>query len=278
MPLIVAAALTVLSLTSCHTRKTAGTTTQQQTTSTTGPQAASDLSQRLDAITAATGGWTTMKSGGNLSISGGASFSSGMQVRMVRDQALYISLRPLLGIEAGRLVIRGDSLYVINKLQKLYIAEKVSLLTAGIPATVGMMQDMFLGRPFVMGEGSVNPSRKNLVALSPSGNHYLLAPKRQPKDFTYAFTCDDLGHIVSLVVTLAQGGTAYSMNYNGVQRTVAGNIAHSLAFATDIKGKAFRLELNYDRITWNEDVDTSFTIPAGYKRVDGRSMLGMFGQ
>ncbi|MBR6283883.1 MAG: DUF4292 domain-containing protein [Muribaculaceae bacterium] len=264
-------------LTSCHARKGAVVTSQNGGTSTEMPTT-TDIALRLDAIVASTGAWTTLKASGNISISGGTSFSSAVQVRMVRDQALYISLRPLLGIEAGRLIIRGDSLYVVNKLQKQYLAEKVSLLTAGIPATVGMMQDMFLGRPFVMGEGSLNASRKQLVTITPAGNGCTIAPITQPRDFSYAFSCNEKNQVTSLDVRLTRGGTAYSMTYGDVQRTLAGNIAHALQLVTDIKGKAFRLKLDYGDITWNEAVDTSFSIPAGYQRINAQSLFGLFGQ
>ncbi|MBR1804086.1 MAG: DUF4292 domain-containing protein, partial [Muribaculaceae bacterium] len=206
----------------------------------------------------------------------GKSFSSAMQMRMTRDDAIYISLRPLLGIEAGRLLIKGDSLFVVNKLQKVYLAEKVSLLTAGVPATVGMMQDMFLGRSFVMGEGSLNAARKSKVALTADGSKSHVQPKSQPGDFTYEFIYDEQNHILSLDVKLKKGDGAYSMTYGDVRRTLAGNVAHQLNFTTDIKGKALKLKLDYDQMAWNEAVDMTFSIPASYKRQDGRSLIGMF--
>lgn len=275
---LVLVAAAIVSLSSCHTHKQVSTDNPNINKPTPGATATVAAEQQLSTIVSATGGWTTLKGGGNIALSGGTSFSSAMQVRMVRDQVLYISLRPLLGIEAGRLIIRGDSLYVINKLQKQYIAEKVSLLTAGIPATVGMMQDMFLGRPFVMGEGSLNTSRKSMVTIAPNDKGYAVTPVSQPKEFTYSFGFDPQGQIASLDVTLAHGSTAYNMDYADVRRTVAGNIAHALQFATDVKGSTLKLKLNYDNLVWNETVDTNFSIPAGYKRIDGRSLLSIFAQ
>ena len=235
--------------------------------------------QWLGSVLSTIGGWTTMKANGHFSIKGGGkSFSSAMQVRMVRDDVIYISIRPLLGIEAGRLIIKDDSLFVINKLQKLYLAEKVSLLTMGVPATVGMMQDMFLGRPHILGEGTLNASRRSLVKVVDSDSRYVIQPISQHKDFNYAFTYDSNSHIVSLDVKLTKGNDAYSMAYGDIQRTLAGNIAHSIDFNTDVKGKPLSLKLEYDRITWNETLDTSFSIPSSYKRQDARSLMGIFQQ
>lgn len=264
-------------LVACGTQKKVTEGNQQNPSAVNATATAVTESQRLDAIIATQGAWNTMKTNGNLSISGaGKSFSSAMQMRMTRDEAIYISLRPLLGIEAGRLLIKGDSLFVINKLQKLYLAEKVSLLTAGVPATVGMMQDMFLGRSFVMGEGTINGSRKSKVNLTTDGSKSQVKPKSQPSDFTYQFTYDEKNHILSLDVKLKKGDGAYSMTYGDVRRTLAGNVAHQLNFTTDVKGKTLKLKLDYDQMTWNEVVDMTFNIPASYKRQDGRALIGMF--
>ena len=264
-------------LVACGTQKKVNEGNNQKPSDVTATAAALSESQRLDAIIGTQGAWNTMKTNGSLSINAaGKSFSSAMQMRMTRDDAIYISLRPLLGIEAGRLLIKGDSLFVVNKLQKVYLAEKVSLLTAGVPATVGMMQDMFLGRSFVMGEGSLNAARKSKVALTADGSKSHVQPKSQPGDFTYEFIYDEQNHILSLDVKLKKGDGAYSMTYGDVRRTLAGNVAHQLNFTTDIKGKALKLKLDYDQMAWNEAVDMTFSIPASYKRHDGRSLIGMF--
>ena len=232
----------------------------------------------LQALTSTVGAWKTLKTNGHLSISGGTSFSSGMQMRMIRDKVIYISIRPLLGIEAGKLIIRGDSLFVINKVQKQYMAEKVSLLTAGIPADVSMVQDMFLGRAFIIGEGTVNRSNASRVEVKTDEKGFTLEPKEQPKQFSYYFTYDNNSRIRSLNVKPAVGNESYSISYDDVQTTLAGLIAHSMKLETQVKGKPMNLSLDFEKIDWNQEVDTSFSIPSGYKRLDARSLLGIFQQ
>ena len=127
-------------MTACGTFKKAATVPDTTSTTTTTPNTVTDP---VDAVIATLGNWQTMQTGGNIKLSAGSSFSSAIQVRMVRDQAIFISLRPMLGIEVGRLLITADSLYAVDKVHKRYIAEKVSLLTSGIPVTVSDVQDMF---------------------------------------------------------------------------------------------------------------------------------------
>ena len=126
-------ALTMMAMTACGTVKKAASQPNPTTPTTPTTTVTSDP---CDAVIATLGNWQTMQTGGNITLNAGSSFSSSVQVRMVRDEAIYISLRPVLGIEVGKLLITGDSLYAVDKVHKRYIAEKVSLLTSGIPVTV----------------------------------------------------------------------------------------------------------------------------------------------
>ena len=138
----------------CGSIKKAASVTDTTTTTTT----TNNYMSTLDAVIATLGDWQTMQAGGNIKLTAGSSFSSSIQVRMVRDQSIYISLRPMLGIEVGKLIITADSLFAVDKVHKRYIAEKVSILTSGIPVTVSDVQDIFLGRPFILGKGPLKES------------------------------------------------------------------------------------------------------------------------
>ena len=144
----------------------------------------------IDAVIATLGDWQTLQTGGNISLKAGSNFSSSIQVRMVRDQAIFISLRPMLGIEVGRLLITADSLYAVDKVHKRYIAEKVSLLTAGIPVTVSDVQDIFLGRPFLIGKGTLDEALKPQVTCENKGNAIVLSSNENYKGYSYAFSYD----------------------------------------------------------------------------------------
>lgn len=273
-------ALSILTL-SCKSQKkvTADTTYTTQASPVSGQNNVDQAAQtQLQTLVSSVGAWKTLKTNGHLNLSGGTSFSSGMQMRMIRDQVIYISIRPLLGIEAGKLIIKGDSLFVINKVQKQYLAEKVSLLTAGIPADVRMVQDMFLGRAFIIGEGTLNKANASHMEAKTSAEGFTITPKEQPQQFSYAFTYDNKRHIRALKVKPAQGNESYSITYDDVQTTLAGLIAHTMKLETQVKGKPMNLSLSLDKISWNEELDTSFTVPTSYKRLDARSLLGIFQQ
>ena len=125
------------------------------------------------------GAWTTLKAGGSVSIGTSKPLSSSMQIRMERGKSIYISVRPMGIMEVARLVIVGDTLLVIDKLHKRYILESAKLLTSGIPIDVSTLQDIFLGRAFILGNGTLNSGMASLVTLANIAGTYMVRPKEQ---------------------------------------------------------------------------------------------------
>ncbi len=268
--LIILSLITIAALlTACGTsRKAAGNLPNVQTTTTADP---------VDAVVATLGDWQTLQTGGNITLNAGSSFSSSIQVRMVRDQAIYISLRPLLGIEVGKLLITADSVYAVDKVHKRYVAEKVALLTAGIPVTVSDVQDIFLGRPFIIGQGTLSEGLKQQVTTSSEGNRTVVTANEQYKGYGYAFTLDKTGRIVSLDITPAGGSTAdYQVKYADVRSTRAGNIAHNIKVNATVEKKKLDFSLTYKNIDWNGDVKIDRNIPGGYTRMNAKDLFNLF--
>ena len=260
-------------MTACGTFKKAATVPDTTSTTTTTPNTVTDP---VDAVIATLGNWQTMQTGGNIKLSAGSSFSSAIQVRMVRDQAIFISLRPMLGIEVGRLLITADSLYAVDKVHKRYIAEKVSLLTSGIPVTVSDVQDMFLGRPFILGKGTLNETLKPQVTVG-KASPLVLTANESYKGYGYVFNFDKTGRIASL--NIAPTGTAvaaYQVKYSDVRGTPAGNIAHSIIADATIENKKMALSLTYKNIEWNGNVKIDRSLPNGYSRMSARDLFSLF--
>ncbi len=260
-------------MTACGTFKKAATVPDTTSTTTTTPNTVTDP---IDAVIATLGNWQTMQTSGNIKLSAGSSFSSAIQVRMVRDQAIFISLRPMLGIEVGRLLITADSLYAVDKVHKRYIAEKVSLLTSGIPVTVSDVQDMFLGRPFILGKGTLNETLKSQVTVG-EASPLVLTANESYKGYGYVFNFDKTGRIASLnIAPTGNAAAAYQVKYSDVRGTSAGNIAHSIVADATIENKKMALSLTYKNIEWNGNVKIDRSLPNGYSRMSARDLFSLF--
>ena len=267
-------ALMAVMLTACGTFKKAANLPDTTTTTQTTPQVTN--ATPCEAIIATLGDWQTLQTGGNIKLSAGSNFSSAIQVRMVRDEAIYISLRPMLGIEVGKLIITADSLYAVDKIHKRYIAEKVSILTSGIPVTVTDVQDIFLGRPFIIGKGTLSEALKSQMTAS-NESPIVLTAKESYKGYGYSFSFDKNNRISSLdIVPTGSSTAAYQVKYSDVRDTKAGNIAHAINVAASIEKKKMAFSLSYKDIDWNGKVKIDKDIPSGYSRMSAKDLFSMF--
>ena len=250
----------------------------QPDTTTTNPTIPNTVAtDSRDGIIATLGDWQTMQTGGNIKLNAGSSFSSAIQMRMVRDQAIFISLRPVLGIEVGKLIITADSLYAVDKVHKRYVAEKVSILTSGVPVTVSDVQDMFLGRPFIIGKGTYNEQLKPEMTLETESGSIVLAPIEKYKGYGYAFSFDKSLRIKALNITPEGSSTAaYQVKYSDVNSTKAGNIAHAINVDTTVEKKKIAFSLSYKDIEWNGKVKIDLDVPNNYRRMNARDLFSIF--
>ncbi len=276
--LIIALSILAVIATGCRTTKDNTSTTTSGQYVTPGIQQA--LDQKLAAFATTQGAWATMQCNGNIKVTGSKTLSSGMHMRMIRDRAIYISVRPMLGIEIAKLVITNDSVLVVDKYHKRYVAEPLSIITNGIPVTVGTLQDIFLGRAFIVGTGTVNNNTKGQVQFTAEGENFRLEPKQQPSEFTYEFAINAKNQLQSVTVKPIRGkNTPYTAHYSNVMTTLAGSIAHHADVNAQVGGTNFGLALDLKDITWG----TTFTIDdskpsEGYKRLSAQQITSILGQ
>lgn len=225
------------------------------------------------------GDWTSLVSGGKVSVatSGGKSISSSMQLKMVKGKSISISMRPLLGIEVARVYIADDEIVIIDRIHKVYVKEKASLLTSGVPVDVATLQDIMLGRPHLIGKGTFSASMAGDVELKQSGSDSYITPKAQYEGFTYRYAFDANKNIKGLEVSVVGGQSVYTVNYNDVETSLAGKVATETSVNTEINGKTLMLDMTLKNLTWNTDFNDSFEIPSGYSQASGSSIIKALG-
>ncbi len=205
------------------------------------------------------------------------SFSASMQLRMVKDKYIAISLRPALGIEAGRIYMTSDSLYIIDKMNKCFIAEELSMFTAGFPVNITALQDIFLCRAFDIYKGTCDARDIEHMSFSPLDNsgNFEFSPLNMPLGAKYSFTVNGSNLLTGFSVSSGSESTIYKVAYSGHiiidDMTMATSI--NLVSRFENSNLAIQTDFTPERIELNGDFNDTPPSFKGYARIPGDMLL-----
>lgn len=227
--------------------------------------------QRFKSITDNYHEWQTFSVKGRFSISDYEGLSASMQLRMVNGRYVYISLRGGMGIEGGRIFITGDSIYIVDKINKCYVADVVSAFTAGIEIPLEALQGLLIGRAFGI---------ENAVIGGVGGDGSFMVSTTGNDETCYRFIFDCYNLFSTMVADSGTGYSSCSAGYDGYVETSHGIVATSWAIVSRLQDGAqviMQAEYSPSSIVWNREMNDKFSINANYNRIDTNQLLQQLG-
>ncbi len=215
--------------------------------------------------------WNSVSTSGRISISGVASFSTPMQLKMVRNKCIYISIRPILGIEAAKVFINSDSAVVVNKLNKVYTSIELHDLAHILPIDINALQDILLAKVFSLNYGTLSSDNLNKFTISEDilNNGFLIAPRNKNNKFSYEFLLNKNKQVTALNVYPSASAKQYNAIYSNHATSSAGSEAENINISTTIKDKELSLELylNSSKTKWDSPVEETISLNKSYRKV-----------
>ena len=185
--------------------------------------------------------------------------SSGVTIRMKKDSVIWISVQPGLGIEAARMMLTQDSVYMINRLHKEYAATDYRFLRGKLNVDVNfdVVQSILLGN--YQSQGTEK------VMAAESMQH--IQQSRQSLLFDYFISLDN-SKLKQLNVQDNSTGNSITVKYNSFNNIGAVPFAHDLAAQVMQKGEVTDFTLKHTRVAITDaSLDFPFSIPKDYKRL-----------
>ncbi|HVE61441.1 MAG TPA: DUF4292 domain-containing protein [Chitinophagaceae bacterium] len=189
----------------------------------------------------------------------GKNYDVNAVIRMYKDSAVWISANAVLGIEALRVLITGDSVKLLNKLDKTYTARSMDYLqeVTSLPLDLKILQDLLIGNPVYLDSNIISYSnRDNTISLLSVGEWFknLLTVNGRDKSLQRS-KLDD--------ADIVRNRTA-ELNYSDYETK------KNILFATKRRiniseKKKLDIKLEFKQLNFNEEVSFPFSIPKNYK-------------
>lgn len=191
----------------------------------------------------------------------GRRMESSFQMRMQRDSILWISLKPMLGVEAFRARITRDSLQFVNRLNREFGSYPMAVLSemAGTPVGTRMLHELLLG--------VVGGLRNVAFQFSPEVPGLMSGSLGR---VTYDLKADTVG-LRPHSLTLSGSEGRLEVNYQAWM--LVGNrsaperlMLRAIPTASRTQ-KATELVLSFSKIVAEQAQEYPFSIPSGYRRM-----------
>jgi hypothetical protein len=240
--------LMLLALGACKSKRKAAPTADEK------PLAAVEV--RLQKLLENDFSFSELSINGNLTAGmGGESFSTAINVRMQKDKLMWVSIKPLLGIEAFRLLIRPDSVFMVDRLNKQYLEKPFSWLgqMAKAPLDFYLLQDLVLNNAGFL---------KGLTPLpAPDGSMWF---SKSGMELQIATSADDLAIAAALV---KQDSQQLQVNYAKYLQFEGQRLPQLIQMRINGTQNG-TIDINFSKFAKENGQSYPFSVPGNYTRLD----------
>ncbi len=195
-------------------------------------------------------------------------------LRIKKDEAIYISLAPVLGIEIARAIITPDSLKFLNRLESSYYIGHIGFLNSMLNTSFDfeILQALLIGNDF---EGY----NKDSFVIVEDENHiilhdperYALKNPHESKSMVfnqYLWIDPTNNRIKKNIINELGLQRSISAEYSNFEQIKDEKIPVKLNLLFSDPSSYADLSLQYMRISLNEPQQMNFSVPSRYEPID----------
>lgn len=213
----------------------------------------------------------------NLKLSSGTrTLSSRSQLRIIKDEAIQLSVQPLFGVEMLRLYLDRDSLLLLDRMNKQYIQESLADIKEKYPIGFDFttLQSLLMNRLFV--SGSPYPAYDDFDQFSMDQNcvmYYHLNAEDALSGITYGFSIN--GHDRITQSHLYEPKREYKVTWDYDQFIEQSNsvFPHWMNVKLTTPKKELTIGMEFSSIDLDETFDLQLSVPNSYTRADISKLL-----
>jgi len=181
-------------------------------------------------------------------------------VRMYKDSVIWVVITGALGFEGLRAYITPDSVKLLDKQNKNYIARSVSFLqeVTELPLDLASLQDLLIGNPVFLDSNIVSYSKSaDAISMLSNGEFFKnLFTFGETDKLIQSSKLDDLEDL--------KNRTCY-LTYNDYENKKGVNFSTKRDINVAEK-KRLDIKLNFKQYDFNETLSFPFSVPKNYKR------------
>jgi len=196
--------------------------------------------------------------------------------RMKKDEVIQLSIVPFLGIEAGRVEFTPTKILIIDRINKQYVEEPISELSAMANTDMDFytLQALFTNALFLPGKKELNNKLLSEFTIHSSADNKTMEIKKASKDFLYSFSATpNTGQLLESNISTVAAPYQLNWKYADFQPFGLKSFPSRMDISFEGGKKPFSAEIDLSKLTENGDWESPTTVSAKYKKMDFNELL-----
>ncbi|MCC8143163.1 MAG: DUF4292 domain-containing protein [Tannerellaceae bacterium] len=208
----------------------------------------------------------------------GNSFSSKVDLKMIKDSVFQLSVQPILGIEMVRIELTTDSIKLLDRINKRYVEESYATMKGQTPIEFNFynLQALFVNYIFLPGEQGLDNKQYDKFQISKLGNRVELRTF-DSMGLLYTFFAD--GEEKLLSTHISDETKIHGVLWDYADFRVVDDQIFPMQMTVRVLAEGVKrggMNISYSRIQRNIPVKMDFSIPDKYNRITFEQILKSF--
>ncbi len=196
-------------------------------------------------------------------------------IKIDRDKHIQISIQPFLGIEVVRADFTQDSVCIIDRINRRYLAVDFKTYSENLPTEVGFnaLQSLFLNEMFDISDPDFTLKDAKDFKWRKEINGDLVGRNVVNSSLNQDFLLNTNNNLIETLTTYNQGAHVFSWKYSDFESMGKSLFPHKSVVSYSASGKKMMVEFTYSRIDINKPLKLSITIPRSYKKIEPAELI-----
>ena len=182
-----------------------------------------------------------------------------LNLKMKKDSIIWVSVTAIMGLEAARILITPDSIKVMDRINKEYLARDFNFLTryTNCKLTISQLQNILLGNHLF-------PAENYFLLKNESGLVNATAEINKVENFLEI--SGDNYRVKSSLLTNLVTMQKMKVDYDEFSEVEKKMVPNKLEINVKSNNEEMKISMNYSNISTSEIESFPFSVPASYER------------
>ena len=204
-------------------------------------------------------------------------YSSKGTLRIIKDSAIQLSIQPLFGIEAFRLVVTPDRITCIDRMNQYYFQEETKSLSGDLQSVFNysVLQSLFTNQLFLLKKSKLKGSDFNAYSMERKlSGETVLTEKKCSSKASSLFTFSPANDLIATYVGNEEKTSYVQWEYDEFKTS-----EKEILFPEEMNIQAFfnndsaKLSLSFSSVNYDKTVNISDSFSKNYSKITVDQLL-----